>query len=185
MPVFDPDEFKTYAEFPDSFVYRRFRANGDEIIPEMVIPGRTIRQALFSVPIERKLRSLNQDVCNASSCGSCQRCKWFGSTEQGGIVSVTDAVVGDAQKVVLSRIQLCEHSMQNNNLFSGEYLAGGSFSFEIIVDQSLADTSPSKLCEEIEWALKEMMKNENSPEGWYRLGATSTCTGQIEVTGFC
>lgn len=201
--------YKKYPEYPDTFVYKRFRMNGGKPEAEAVLPGRTIRQALLVSPLERKLRTIKPDkICGsiAALCGcadckthrandrsksdkdspncSCLRCNWFGSTDKGGIIAVTEAVInGKDNTEIIHRIQLCEHSKQNNNLFSGEYLTKGDFTFDIFIDYSLPEKMPDRLSGEIEGLLKEMMKSDNIPPGWHRIGATSTCTGQVEITG--
>ncbi|MCP4107481.1 MAG: hypothetical protein GY749_18380 [Desulfobacteraceae bacterium] len=76
------------------------------------------------------------DTTVAKSCG-CKRCTWFGSVDKRGIVSVADSTVKNSETVVLSRIQLCEHSMQNMNLFSGEFLSQGDFTVDILIDRDL------------------------------------------------
>ncbi len=173
-----------YAELPDSYVYVGHVIRDGKPEHRYIIPGRTIRQALFSVPIERALRTKGIHVCTDAGAlkdgCSCQRCRWFGSAGNAGVIAVTDAVVEDAQTVVLHRIQLDEHSMQNINLFSSEYLCKGSFNFEIIVDTSREEAKG--LIDEIEKLLKELSYSSHCPPGWYRLGATSTCTGQIMFT---
>lgn len=198
------DSYQGYEHLPDTFVFRRLRINGDgKASSEIVIPGKAIRQALFSVPIERKLRTKGEVICetpgefctcktcedyrkeekkkdNSPKC-QCKRCKWFGSTEAGGIIAVLDAIVENKNTKVINRIQLCEHSMQNINLFSGEYLTSGSFDMEIIVDRR-ENSDYDELIKNIAWVLNEMKKDGPAPPGWYRLGATSTCTGQVEVT---
>ncbi len=175
-----------YAELPDTFVYMGHVIRDGNLEHRYIIPGRTIRQALFSVPIERRLRSIGQDCCMEAGAVkegcNCQRCKWFGSSEAGGIIAVTDAVVEDPESQVLHRIQLDEHSMQNINLFSSEYLSKGSFTFELIID--MAREGAEALKAEIERLLLEMKGQNNCPPGWHRLGATSTCTGQIRVKSF-
>lgn len=177
--------FKKYPELPDSLVYQRYRINGDnKIETEVVIPGRTIRQALLSMPLERKLRTFGENICEDTTrtdrC-KCKRCLWFGNTESSGIVSVLDAEVKNSDTVVLQRIQLCEHSMQNMNLFSGEYLKKGEFEIEIIIDCSRNNSQHENLIKELEWLFSEMKADGSAPPGWYRIGATSTCTGQIEI----
>ncbi len=170
-----------YEEIPDSFVYSGHVINNGKTEHRYIIPGRTIRQSLFSVPIERKLRTYGKNICmevgtQRDGC-KCIRCQWFGSTEKGGIIAVTDAVVEDADSVVLHRIQLDEHSMQNMNLFSSEYLSKGKFSFTIYIDK--INEEGKDLLKEIKDLLDEITKN--APKGWYRIGATTTCTGQIEI----
>jgi len=189
-----PPDISRYDKLPDTFVFTR------TIIDEKgqpsqvpVITGKSFRQAILSSSIERKLRTIAKpeekpvclDTTKSKGC-SCKRCLWFGATDRGGIISVGDAVVHSSAANVLNRIQLCEHTMQNMNLFSGEYLTCGTFNFEIIIDCSRLDAQADKLIGELEWALNEMKTPKEgeeriAPSGWYRLGATATCTGQIEV----
>lgn len=192
---------REYPELPDKFVYRCWVYDPEEakfkLLP--VIPGKALRQALLSVPLERKLRTLGRDicenvshVCTCSHCNrnrkkgarkpqvrvegcQCLRCQWFGSTDRGGQVAVTDAIVSSAETVLLRRIQLCEHSMQNINLFLEEYLTKGDFEFDIIVD------GPEGPVEEISALLDEMSVMSACPPGWFRLGANTTSAGQVEV----
>lgn len=210
------DDYGGIKHLPDTFVFKRHKYNDSgRLKSEHVISGKAIRQALLSVPIERKLRTLGKKICstpgeyctcpvcadyrngvrkgNSPDC-RCLRCKWFGSTEQGGIIAVTDGVficdtpTGRAETVILNRIQLCEHSMQNINLFSGEYLKQGIFEFDVFIDRALDPTldrdSGSELLEgEVRCILNEA-KGINCPPGWYRIGATSTATGQVRVIDF-
>ena len=180
-----PLDAPTFGKLPDSFVFRRNRLVNGESVQEPVIPGKALRQALLSVPLERKWRSQGEKVCfpntDKNSC-KCLRCRWLGSTDAAGIVAVTDAPVVNPSFKVVSRVQLCEHSMQNMNLFSGEYLTGGEFSFKVIIDGSRAEDAAS-LTADVS-ALLEEMKGEKAPPGWYRLGGTSTCTGQVQVIDY-
>lgn len=182
-----PLDAPKFGKLPDWFVFRRniWDRENNKSDQRPVIPGKAIRQALFSVPLERKWRSLQEKACEPSAdkknC-DCKRCRWFGSTDAAGVIAVTDAPVNKYRTEVVSRVQLCEHSMQNMNLFSGEYLTGGEFSFRIIIDgarTSDADVLVSEIRE-----LLDEMKGENAPAGWYRLGGTATCTGQVQVTNY-
>jgi len=195
---------------PDTFAFRRYRFNpAGTLEPEYAVPGKAIRQGIFSVPIERKLRTKGEAICetpaeyctcpdcidyrketgnkgrNPNCKCKCMRCAWFGSTESGGIIAVTDGVFTDLTKtgkpetVVLNRQQLCEHSMQNIQLFSGEYLKQGIFTFEIYIDIANSESSPDLQREVI--SILEEAKGNNSPPGWHRIGGTSTCTGQVSV----
>lgn len=175
-------------ELPESFVFTRYVINNQtgKISPEIAIPGRTLRQALLSAPIERKLRSTDKPACIDSSVSdhcSCERCMWFGSNDAGGIISVSDAPVNNADSIVLHRIQLCEHSMQNMNLFSGEYMTTGEFDIEILIDNK-EEKHSKELVKSIEALFEEMKINSAAPPGWYRIGATSTCTGQITINKY-
>ena len=201
---FDFASEELMPEYPDHFVFRSFILGPPEDTPshEVVIPGKAIRQALFSVPIERKLRTLGEDICDSiddkctcSRCKThrrnntktrrspdceCKRCLWFGSTDAGGIIAVTDAVVEESETEYLRRIQLCEHSMQNVNLFLEEFLVKGSFKFEILIDMKNNKEKTDQLIKLVTEILEEM-KGVNAPEGWHRLGASSTCTGNVIV----
>ncbi len=192
---------KPLPEYPDHFVFRGFVVESGKPVHRVVIPGKAIRQALLSVPVERRLRTRGDDICltpadrcTCNRCNSyrkanrnsrsapdctCKRCRWFGSTEQGGIIAVTDAVVENEETEYIRRIHLCEHSMQNINLFLEEFLTAGKFRFEIIIDRR--DDSSDELVEMITATLEEMEAN-GSPPGWLRLGASSTCAGQVQVT---
>lgn len=186
FPLLDKDE--KYPEMPDSYVYRRYQVENGKAVAKYVVPGKTIRQALLSTQIERKLRTAakkDEPICLDSTkqkvC-TCKRCLWFGNTGHSGIIAVSDAVVDDgAEPVILHRIQLCEHSMQNMNLFDGEYLKNGKFKFDIWIDYSRSESEAKELENEIELLLSEIKKDSNAPPGWYRIGATSTCTGQLAI----
>jgi hypothetical protein len=188
-----PLDASGFGKLPDTFVFRRNRLIDGISCNEPVIPGKTIRQALFSVPLERKWRTLGteKDACLSTTHGRqrsedkrcpCRRCRWFGSTDAAGIIAVTDAPVANPSFEVVSRVQLCEHSMQNMNLFSGEYLTGGEFSFKIIIDESRT-TDAGELLSDLTTLLDEI-KGVNAPPGWYRLGGTATCTGQVQVIDY-
>jgi hypothetical protein len=184
-----PMEELPVGKLPDTFVFRRNRLVDGVSKQEPVIPGKAIRLALLSVPLERKWRSRGSGVCESTTHGKqrlekdrcqCLRCRWFGSTDAAGVIAVTDALVDNAKpKVVINRVQLCEHSMQNMNLFAGEYLTAVEFRFKVIIDDSRA-VDASALVGEVTDLLTEM-KGENAPPGWYRLGGTATCTGQVQV----
>ena len=178
-----PLDISSYNKLPDTFVFTRTIINEKaQPVQQPVITGKAFRQAILSSSIERKLRKKGDPVCldttKSKGC-TCKRCLWFGATDRGGIISVGDAVVHLSEKDVLNRIQLCEHTTQNMNLFSGEYLTTGKFNFDIIID--LAKDSSEELVCELELLLNEMKLDSNFPPGWYRLGATSSCTGQIEI----
>jgi hypothetical protein len=201
-----PDDVAVFSgdKLPDRFIFRRFcidtKGNPTE---QIAIPGKAIRQALFSIPIERRLRSENADICEnpdeictCHACRShrqstgrrerspdcdCRRCQWFGSVDNRGLISVADAVVNDAQTQVLSRIQLCEHSMQNMNLFGQEFLTSGRFDFDILIDRS-DDPWTAVLVQYVLGIMEDM--TENAPPGWYRIGANSTCAGQIQIQSY-
>jgi hypothetical protein len=172
-------------KLPDSFVYTRYVADGSGGVgDEVVITGKAVRQALLSTSIERRLRTEGVKVCLDMGKGDCKcdRCQWFGSTERGGIISVPDAPVKGCDTVVLNRIALCEHSMQNDHLFSGEYLAGGEFDVEVLLDCARPDRDWEKLEEMVCAVFDEMrVDNDDAPPGWNRLGGTATCTGQVAV----
>lgn len=188
FPLFDPDE-EIRAEYPDSFVYKGYIVDEEsgKIKARYLIPGRSLRQALFSVPIERRLRTMGKDICDglAEKCKLkeplCLKCSWFGSTDRGGMIAVTDALIKHENKEIIRRIHLCEHSMQNINLFSSEYLTAGQFAFDILIDTSMDQENSKELEDEIVRVLNEMRQNGNAPPGWHRLGATSTATGQVMV----
>jgi len=173
------------GRLPDSFVFRRNRMDDDgKIVNQPVMTGKALRQAVFSSQLERKWRTAGEDICAPSekkSCG-CRRCRWFGSTSAAGVIAVTDATINNPDYEVLNRIQLCEHSMQNMNLFAGEYLTRGEFQFRIIIDESRPEETLG-LLEDIELLLDEM-KAENAPAGWHRVGGTTSCTGQIQVVDY-
>lgn len=183
-------------DLPDAFVFRSyvFDPTQNRLVPTLVVPGKAVRQALFSQEIERRLRTRDETICNVTDHMApsarkpcvCKRCKWFGSTANSGILAALDASVepftaeqGVAAEV-LHRIQLCEHSAQNMNLFAGEYLSAGSFMTEILIDQSRQDAEHNELKTHIDAILEELKPN-GGPPGWYRIGATSACTGQIEL----
>lgn len=201
------------GEMPDSFVFRTLVKNGDSIESQFVITGKALRQTLFSMTIERELRSRGSesklcltpaDYCTCEECKKyreerdekkgnspncqCLRCLWFGSSESSGIISVSDAFFdtnssNQPKRVLLRRIQLCEHSFQNINLFTSEYLTKGSFSFDIWIDFSRKKSKPEELDRRIKSILTEI-REKKCPPGWYRLGATSTSTGQFDIEKF-
>lgn len=212
----DYERYQDWPHLPDTFVFRSVSLMSDKRVP--VVAGKAFRQAVLSMNIERNLRTEGAEICdtpgerctcpicvNERTAGkkivrsdkcSCQRCHWFGSTDQGGIIAVLDAPVRAATTDVLHRIQLCEHSFQNIQLFSGEYLTGGAFIPEIFVDEGQSGKETDKLIGYIRTLLGEMGPEEiapgasettnNSgehmaPPGWYRLGATTACTGQFTV----
>lgn len=187
-----PLDGQHFGKLPDSFVMRRNRREGDDIVQGPVIPGKAIRQALLSVPLERKWRSLGEEICLSTTHGrqrgeeercTCRRCKWFGSTDAAGIIAVTEATVRRPEFEVVNRVQLCEHSMQNMNLFAGEYLKGGDFEFQIIIDEKRRQDAGADCLNEIVGLLEEM-KGVAAPPGWYRVGGTATCTGQVQVVDY-
>lgn len=187
--VFDSEEKEIRGEYPDSFVYKGYIMDegSGKIRAGYLIPGRSLRQALFSVPIERRLRTMEMDICDglAGGCKSkepfCLKCRWFGSTDRGGMIAVTDALIKNENKEIIRRIHLCEHSMQNINLFSSEYLTAGQFGYDILIDTSMDQAYSKGLEDEIIRVLNEMRQNGDAPPGWHRLGATSTATGQVMV----
>jgi CRISPR/Cas system CSM-associated protein Csm3 (group 7 of RAMP superfamily) len=197
-PYYTPDEWIEKKAFPDFFAFRSLRYNKEKNKPEpyFIIPGKALRQGLFSVPIERRLRTEGEDICETPqeycTCSRCKaervekkekkgdsgckclRCMWFGSGEKRSMVAVTDAEVNDANSVLLKRIQLCEHSFQNINLFTEEFLTGGVFKFKMFLDNP-----DDKLLTYVKDCLEEM--KEKAPAGWYRLGSSSTVTGAITI----
>jgi len=193
-PQLDADILDVKA--PDSFVFRSLTYNAEQKIIEssITIPGKAVRQALFSTQIERRLRSKGLLACDISSSESpcnrpnrsapcdCRRCLWFGSTDCSGILAVLDAHVNGPATEVVHRLAICEHSHQNipQKLFSGEYLTSGSFDMEVILDQSRPDSYADVLESYLKSLLNEM-KPGNGPDGWHRIGATSTCTGQLQL----
>lgn len=187
-----PLELSDYDKLPDTYVFTRTIIGENKSAPEQipVVTGKAFRQAIISSAIERKLRTKKEAICldttTSKNC-ACKRCLWFGATDRGGILSVGDAIVSKAERTILNRIQLCEHTMQNMNLFAEEYLTKGQFNFEIIIDCSKDDSKVGELIKELDCLLNEMkcpIDNEEiiAPPGWYRLGATSTCTGQIAIS---
>lgn len=182
LPVFNEYIYSWTSDLPDYFVFRSlyYEPEKKKFTSRIVIPGKAIRQALFSVPLERKWRTMGKDVCllqePRSSC-RCKRCIYFGSSERRGLLAVMDAAVDDAETLLLRRVQLCEHSYQNINLFLEEFMVSGKFSFYIIIDrideaEELRNLIREQL-EELSW--------KSSPPNWYRLGGNSTSTGQIKV----
>lgn len=186
-------------ELPDAFIFTRptIRENGMlEAIP--VVTGKAFRQAVLSREIERLLRTRGKACLNTSDpkreatvpdasgkrrC-NCKRCLWFGDADAGGVIAVGDAPVEEGVSQLIRRLQICEHSRQsmNNKFFNGEYLTGGNFTLDVIIDHSRQqDTASLELEKEVRELLGEMLKDSVAPPGWYRLGATTTCTGQIEV----
>ncbi len=164
-----------YDKLPDDFVYRtpKLIKNGTnqysaEFKP--TITGKALRQALFSATIERKMNS-------GKLRGTIQ--DYFGDMKKGGLISIKDSFVQDYDTEVLNRIQLCEHSMQNLNLFAAEYLTRGHFNFEILIDALNDDNNAKALYNHVKKLLEEI--NQDAPPGWYRIGADSTGAGQIKI----
>ncbi len=185
------------AELPDTFVFSRPVKTGGKFKAIPVITGKAFRQAVLSREIERGLLSKPEGkVCIDSSdpkrhaavpdptkkrkC-ACRRCIWFGDIDGGGIISVGDALVQGAETEIIHRVQLCEHSMQNIQLFNGQYLTEGKFTLNIIIDRARPETCPGELLKEVKAVLDEMEGDRTAPPGWHRLGATTTCTGQLSV----
>ncbi|WP_028575719.1 RAMP superfamily CRISPR-associated protein [Desulfonatronovibrio hydrogenovorans] len=180
------------SKLPDTFVYQEKQVISGRPESRYIIPGKAFRQAVLSRELERRLRSQGEQICYGDQKSSnndqesskrcdCTRCRWFGNTEWRGLVSVSDAEVIDPDIAILNRIQLCEHSMQNMNLFSGAYLKQGEFELDIIVDMSRNQAEGREAYQAIKALCEEMKPEGSAPPGWYRLGKTSTCTGQIEI----
>ncbi len=197
------------SKLPDSFVYQEKQVVNGKPESRYIIPGKAFRQAVLSRELERMLRSRGEKICSgqqkqsidksqktivrrkrkkelqdsleSSKVCTCKRCLWFGSKDRRGLISVSDAEVIDPDIAILNRIQLCEHSMQNMNLFSGAYLKQGEFELDIIVDMSRNKEQGKLACQAIKELCREMQPDGSAPPGWYRLGKTSTCTGQIEI----
>lgn len=187
-----------YGTLPDTFLYRSLYISGNGSRKNrIIIPGKAMRQGLFSVQIERKLWSMKK---KADAKIVEQIKTWFGSTDARGKISIADAPVENEETEVIHRIQLCEHSMQNNNLFAGEYLKQGDFTFDILLDpvdlelkqivcelldeMCLRDTNPNTPGDQRDQSRQCDHHGRNAshaPPGWYRIGATSTCTGQVEI----
>jgi len=186
----------------DTFVFTRPELSQDGSLRSTpAITGKAFRQAALSTAIERRLRSRQgEGACLNTSDGTrvaalpgqekdkrrcrCKRCLWFGDIDAGGIISVGDALVKDAVREVLHRIQVCEHSGQTmqKKLFNGEYLTQGNFTLTILIDHARREeTQSDELERAVATLLEEMQRNGKAPPGWHRLGATSTCTGQLEV----
>lgn len=163
-------------KLPDTFVFRGppTAASQGDLSQPVVITGKAVRQALLATALERETATREPDLSQA------RRDTWFGSTDRRGMVSVADAQVSDAKTKVLNRIQLCEHSMQNSNLFSGEYLCRGAFKTELLVETG--DPEGRELATRITALLEQMKPDGQAPPGWHRLGHTATCTGQIQMT---
>ena len=188
-------------ELPDNFVFTRPALTGDgSLTATPVITGKAFRQAILSREIERRLRSGEgacldtTDAKRAPAVRSegtaerrclCKRCLWFGDTDAGGIISVGDALVENYASEIMHRIQVCEHSGQTmqKKLFNGEYLTQGVFTMNILIDHARREkTSSAELQQTVLGLLKEMRPDGYGPPGWHRLGATSTCTGQVSVS---
>lgn len=174
-------------EMPDTFVFRRTYLDAHNIPgSEIVVPGKAFRQAVLLREIERYLHSRGETMCSDSSSPasaecSCKRCKWFGNTGHRGLIAVADAPVTRAECTILHRISLCEHSFQNINLFSGEYLNHGEFVFEVIIDGVTHKGLDTKLKDAVLSIIEQMRPDSPAPPGWYRLGKTSTATGQLVI----
>jgi hypothetical protein len=192
MPPEDLDSVVVGAggKLPDRFVYRQSRiGNNGSSTQEFVVTGKALRQAIFSTAIERALRTRNETVCNGEVLAakqkkcSCKMCSWFGNTFRRGMISVADSRIAAADATVINRIQLCEHSLQNMNLFSEEYLTGGRFDVKILID--LGDTDQKigvELFRRVLLILEQMQESSNScPPGWYRIGGSATAAGQLTL----
>lgn len=181
------------GKLPDRTLFTRPVKLADKTISAVpVVTGKAFRQAILSSEIERWILSTRGRVCldpdsnqacetvSATGCNLCRRDLWFGSTEAGGIISVGDALLTGWDSESVFRRQGCEHSQQTVQLFNSEYATAGSFSFTIIIDHGRQDCLPGELEEKVRTILRQMIKG-NGPDGWNRLGATSSCTGQITV----
>ncbi len=204
-----PQEFAVDLDAHDKFLFRQTMINKHGEAEERIcVTGKALRQAILRVPLERKWRSTpnsSEEYCGAKNavceCTKCVRfragqprqrkdspdctckCRTFGSPARRGMVTVFDAGVIDPVTEILQRIALCEHSMQIIHMFNGEYLKGGKLAVEILVDSMGRELSElDTLVEELTSLLREMDHNGPAPSGWYRLGATSSCTGQLVVS---
>jgi len=179
----DYEKYKDWSHLPDTFVFRGMCLDKGEVKPKLMplITGKSFRQAVLSTAIERQLMTKRYAECDKL------RERWFGATDQGGIIAVLDAPIRNAAFEVLHRIQLCEHSFQNIQLFSGEYLTGGEFDLEILVDEGQENRETKELIGYVKDILTEIgpeaetKQKKEAPPGWYRLGATTTCTGQFSI----
>lgn len=170
---------------PDSYVLRTpeikrgFSMPGirvkDRIDESITITGKALRQAIFRKEITRWMNTVKGEAGNVTN--------WFGKSESQGIISISDARVKNDKTCVVHRIQLCEHSMQNNNLFSGEFLTKGTFTFDIMIDTSRGNDH-AILLEKVKTILDELKESDDHPPGWYRVGGTSACTGQFTVNDY-
>ncbi len=173
----DPDNRIAYAKYPDSFVFREHIVESGRSKHPPTVTGKAVRQALIRSELERRLKTetCEEDVQSVTN-------RWFGfagnknDDGQRGLVSVSDSTMESFETVVLNRIHLCELSAENINLFSREFLKRAIFSFNILVDGR--EDEPYN---RIKVLLESMKKTEAAPPGWHTLGATSSCTGQIEV----
>jgi len=177
-----PLDLTPFGKLPDSFVFRRPRLQVDgSLVEEPVIPGKAIRQGLLSVALERRWRSRGEPICLSTAHQNpcdCRRCHWFGNLAAAGCLGVTEAPVENPDPQVLNRIQLCEHSRQNMNLFAGEFLVAGRFRFRILLDERRGGDA-GELIAELTGPLQEM-KEGQCPAGWYRVGGTRGCAGGIQ-----
>lgn len=181
---------------PDTFVYRNAYIETDgSLTYKPTATGKALRQALFAREIERCLRASGPwparchraDAPPALRPGekdpcACDYCRWFGNTARRGMLSIGDAPILKDQPIVLFRGQLCEHSHQNIQLFSGEFLKQGHFDFDVIIDYDPADKAAAqRLAAHLAWLITEMAPGAQAPPGWHRIGGTSSATGQLTL----
>ncbi|MEI6315158.1 MAG: RAMP superfamily CRISPR-associated protein, partial [Syntrophus sp. (in: bacteria)] len=160
------------ADMPDRFVFARPRINSPTMTAVPVLTGKAFRQAVLSREIERILRTTGEGACLNTSeekrtpvipiAGSkegchCKRCLWFGDTHQAGIVSVGDTEIDEPRYETIHRIALCEHSMQNINLFSFEYLTRGRFNLRILIDHPRGKDADAKIGKDCEEAIAALL----------------------------
>ena len=180
LPIIE--DYLDYPHAPDKFVFRTYVSGN----PVITIPGKALRQAVFSNYLERKWRTKGLNICNVESphC-NCHRCKIFGSQNHRGYIAVTDGYIDENAYTteIISRIELCEHSFQNKNLFAEEFLISGKFQSTIFIDKQSAYYS-REFVKEIENILENMSDNTGHPPHWFRIGANTTCAGIIKVNNY-
>jgi len=156
---------------PDAFLFRSPRLGKDgKVSHPVTITGKALRQALLRATLERE----------SATRGNGELKDLFGDTDRRGLISVADAEVSNTRSQVISRIQLCEHSATNMNLFGREYLTGGDFRLDALVDGDGQEAD--QLIDKVKLILNELdPANKDVPPGWHRLGSTTTATGQIAL----
>ncbi len=186
-----PLEIQRYPKLPDRFLFHTRVKDGDGYKSLITVPGKAIRQAIFSYHLERFLRSRGEKDCQLNKgkeeC-NCIMCRIFGSSSskgaKRGIISVSDGYIEENDNtVVLSRLSVDEHTFQSVNLFSEEYIVGGNFRSTMFIDKGSKDFD---LCymDYIKKILSWLSDRETHPPNWFRMGANSTCSGIVNLKAY-
>ena len=190
VPGLDYAQLKHIDHLPDTYVHTAWRINRTGQKRQPVITGKALRQSLFSRTLERRWRTVDgsppcQALAKNSDACQCMRCLVFGNMTHRGQIGVEEAVVMDPRIDVIQRISLCEHSMQNIQMFNGEYLTAGRFVTRIIVDSPASGDGTMGLpLQDLKPLMEQILEEldpapQKAPPGWQRIGSTSGCTGSV------